>query len=481
MEGNVAAIDGVRAVSTLSMVALHTVMLSTMHTTLGTREWTGYVHNSIYGLSTMAGFQVDALLVLSGLLLGLKLRRRLLASAGKTPSITSGISQYAISRAIRLWPVILFNIAFMYAIGDSLLQKDFKIIASAFLQCLTFTSNYADVLKYGSLTNTVMWSVCADYQIGLVLVALLYTLRRVCKKDTTFLACVQAALLLLLMASFAIRYALWDVSFGNEAVLGKYPHFGFFLTKASHGWIRDYLGFEIDLAGIVSPAVDLYSSAIHENSNLNAQAAIQATVMARLYFPTHARFGAMVIGMLFAFFLADGQPTKGAKKNLIWRGLSMVCSSALGLWALGSLVAVSYNMSTAEEIDALPDQVQMFITVAMRNVSSIAVGVILFLAINPPGSFLHSPPLALALGSRLWKPIAKLSYGINMVHIRIVLELTTKYVMPRGTLDHWYTLRLYSASVVASVTLAFLVSRLWEGLLHRLMGRLWQPTHLKVA
>ena len=86
--------------------------------------------------------------------------------SGKTPSITSGISQYAISRAIRLWPVILFNIAFMYAIGDSLLQKDFKIIASAFLQCLTFTSNYADVLKYGSLTNTVLWSVCADYQIG---------------------------------------------------------------------------------------------------------------------------------------------------------------------------------------------------------------------------------------------------------------------------------------------------------------------------
>jgi surface polysaccharide O-acyltransferase-like enzyme len=59
MEGNVAAIDGVRAVSTLSMVALHTVMLSTMHTTLGTREWTGYVHNSIYGLSTMAAFQVS--------------------------------------------------------------------------------------------------------------------------------------------------------------------------------------------------------------------------------------------------------------------------------------------------------------------------------------------------------------------------------------------------------------------------------------
>jgi len=481
MEGNVAAIDGVRAVSTLSMVALHTVMLSTMHTTLGTREWTGYVHNSVYGLSTMAAFQVDALLVLSGLLLGLKLRRRLLANAGKTPSITSGIAQYAISRAIRLWPVILFNIALMYAIGDSLLQKDFKIIASAFLQCLTFTSNYADVLKYGSLTNTVLWSVCADYQIGLLLVALLYTLRRVCKKDTTFLACVQAALLLLLVASFAIRYALWDVTLGNEAVLGKYPHFGFFLTKASYGWIRDSLGCEIDLTGILSPAVDLYSSAVHGDANLNAQASIQAAVMARLYFPTHARFGAMVIGMLFAFLLADGRSTKGAKKSLLWRGLSMVCSSALGLWALGSLLAMSYNVATAEEIEALPLDVQMFITVAMRNVVSIAVAVILFLAMNPSGSFLHSPPLAFLLALRLWKPIANLSYGINMVHFRIILELTTKYIKPHGTLDHWYTLRLYLASVVASVTLAFLASRLWEGPFHRLMGRLWLPTHLKVA
>eukprot|EP00959_Pyramimonas_sp_CCMP1952_P139200 2913768-Pyramimonas_sp.AAC.1 len=255
------AIDGMRALSTLSMVALHATILSTMHTTIDTREWSNYVHSPIVGFLRFGGCQVDALLMLSGLLLGQRLRTQLIGAgllsiptapitAGSKESITLGVLQHAISRAIRLWPVILFNLAFLHVIGDSLLWNDLKIRASAFVQCLTFTYNYFSVTEYGSFTMTVMWSVCADYQTGVVLVALLYTLRRIFKKDAAFLACARGMLLSLLLASFAIRYALWDVAVGNDVLMGKRPHIGVLLTKVSYIWVRDYLGFLIDPAGI---------------------------------------------------------------------------------------------------------------------------------------------------------------------------------------------------------------------------------------
>ena len=46
--------------------------------------------------------------------------------------------------------------------------------------------------------------------------------------------------------------------------------------------------------------------------------------------------------------------------------------------------------------------------VAFRNYVALAIAAILLLAMNPPGSFLRSPPLAYVLGARVWRPVARL-------------------------------------------------------------------------
>jgi hypothetical protein len=104
----------------------------------------------------------------------------------------------------------------------------------------------------------------------------------------------------------------------NETVLGKYPHFGFYLSKFLYGWVRDHQGFEINPSDILSPALDLYGSATPGKPSLTQHAAF-FKARDRLYFPTHSRYGAMVLGMLFAFFLADGQPTKGKIAQVLCR------------------------------------------------------------------------------------------------------------------------------------------------------------------
>ena len=226
-------------------------------------------------------------------------------------SIARGVLQHAISRAIRLWPVVLFNLASLHLVGDSLLCTDFKTRAWAFLQCLTFTYNYFDVKTYGSLTMTVMWSVCADFQTGVVLVALLFSMRRILRRDTAFMACARGVLLSLLIASFVIRVALFDVTIGNDVLMGKRPHLGTLLTKISYKWMRDYLGFNLSPDGIVSQPLDLLDDTMPDNSPVYEAAKDNFAIMARLYFPTHARFGAMVIGMLMAFCLETPLSSRG--------------------------------------------------------------------------------------------------------------------------------------------------------------------------
>uniref|UniRef100_A0A7S0WUE7 Acyltransferase 3 domain-containing protein n=1 Tax=Pyramimonas obovata TaxID=1411642 RepID=A0A7S0WUE7_9CHLO len=480
------AVDGLRAFSTLSMVALHASILGTVYTTIDTREWSAYVHTPVAGFLKMAGCQVDALLVLSGLLLGLRLRTHLMAgTAGSTLSITRGVSQYAISRATRLWPVILFNIALLYALGDSLLWVDLKTRVFAFIQCLTFTYNYFSVVRYGSCTMTVMWSVCADYQMGIILVALLYTLRRIVRKDSTFLACVRGMLLSLFLASFAIRYALWDPAVGNDVLMGKRPHFGVLLTKISYNWVKDGLGFRIDPAGIVSRPADLLNDTLPHHSLVNDAAEDLMAIMGRLYFPTHARYGAMVVGMLMAFCVDIPLSPKGAKKldaGVTRKVLSHVCSMLLTVWAVGSLLGASSSVPTDEDIAAMPLEAQLIVTVVFRNIVALALAAILLLAMNPPGSFLRSPPLAFLLGSRVWKPVAKLSYGINMVHFRVMLELVTKYIKParENAPDHWYTLQIYLATLVLSSALSFLCSKFWEAPAQRALSGLLAPPKSKV-
>ena len=80
-------VDGVRALSTLSMVALHATVIGTLHTTVETREWSQYVHSPIFGVLRLGGCQVDALLVLSGLLLGLHLRKDLVGGSKGEPGM----------------------------------------------------------------------------------------------------------------------------------------------------------------------------------------------------------------------------------------------------------------------------------------------------------------------------------------------------------------------------------------------------------
>lgn len=114
-------------------------------------------------VTSLIGLQVDGLLLISGLLLGLSIRKKY--ASGYSGNPLSDAWRYARERAVRLWPVLFGAIAMQMLLGDSIVEDSRGYLISL-VQILTFTNNLFDVTIHGSFTMTVAWSVCMTVQIG---------------------------------------------------------------------------------------------------------------------------------------------------------------------------------------------------------------------------------------------------------------------------------------------------------------------------
>lgn len=163
-------LDGVRAICSISLVMFHTLLVSTAHIPLHSTYWSRFHRHALFGVLGLGACQVDVLLVVSGLLLGLKIRKRCeLSSITRTlPSnagVIADIWEHAIGRALRLWPVLFICVAFQ-ALGGDITTTNMHTWAIATVQVLSFLNNYCSLLRYGSFMFIPSWSVAVDFQAG---------------------------------------------------------------------------------------------------------------------------------------------------------------------------------------------------------------------------------------------------------------------------------------------------------------------------
>ena len=135
-----APVDGLRVISTLSLVALHSTIVTSALLPARGKEWNEFATHPLYGLFQGGGCQVDVFLLLSGFLLGNKF-----VNLRPGESFVNTVVRDAIlRRACRLWPVLI-GVAFMgiYWLGEG---EDNGLTVA---QVLSFSNNYFDVRTYG--------------------------------------------------------------------------------------------------------------------------------------------------------------------------------------------------------------------------------------------------------------------------------------------------------------------------------------------
>ena len=403
-----APVDGLRALSTLSLVALHTAMIATSFLKPGTPDWQRVTQHPLFGLFLGGSLQTDIFLLLGGLLAGLRLRSQAQRGGAAKGSLTSDVTR----RALRLWPVTLLQLGLGYVVLGEPRGKA-PWIATIVATVLTFVNNYGSTAIHTSLACTPGWSVCVDFQCGLALSAAWRALRR-------RLPSPDAAARWLLGAAFAASLAIRAaVFFGNPTAMSviRMPmHFGQVQSGASAAWFQTQFppfkwliefGSGFGTAGL--PASDTTAAAWK--------------YLGALYFPTHARFGPYVLGALIAWCLpAPGTAPHGADSappsRGVLRSLPLVFFTMQSLATLGAAM-----MPPPLDVEALPPAVHALATIAGPSLGAAAAGFLLYTALVPESSRWHNPWLRSFLGWRPFRWLADKSFAVNMLHFRLILGL----------------------------------------------------------
>ena len=417
-----APVDGLRAISTLSLVALHTAMIATSFLKPGTADWTRVTQHPLFGIFLGGSLQTDVFLLLGGLLAGLRLRSQARRGGAIDDTLASNVAR----RARRLLPVTLIQLVLGFVVlGEP--QGRPLWVATIVVTVLSFVNNYGSTAIHTSLACTPGWSVCVDFQCGLALSAAWRALR-------SRLPSPDAAARMLLGAAFAASLAIRaGVFFGNPeamSVIRMPMHFGQVQSGASAAWFETHFapfkwliqfGPGFGTAGV--PASEATAAAW--------------SYLGALYFPTHARFGPYVLGALIAWCLpapgaappAGRAGSDSAPRGVLRRVLRSVPLVFFTLQALATLGASM--MPPPLDVEALPPFVHALATIAGPSLGAAAAGFLLYTALVPETSRWHNPWLRSFLSWRPFRWLADKSFAVNMLHFRLILDI----ILTAGTLS----------------------------------------------
>ena len=416
-------VDGIRAIASLSLVALHaTIVTSALLPSRGP-EWNAFATHPLYGLFQGGGCQVDVFFLLSGFLLGSKH-----VSLAPSDATLGTLARDTLRRACRLWPTLL-AVAFvqLFVLGE---EHSDHVPA---LQVLAFVNNLHDVRARGTFTLTVAWSVCVDFQVGACLSLLLFALRRAFPAEDArrYRLAAKASLLIAFLASFAVRFALQDPRRYSIVRLGEHTHFTDALTAGSRDWLRDRYHLDLDVHAPRPNAAGVES--------VNAAAEYAHEYLNRLYMPTWARYGPLALGALLAFVTGGAESLAAAleetkasseRAKIPRASPGRVARECLAWTAASGFVATAMIPPPPPgEADGVPLEAHVFMTVALRNLFALAVAFALYAATAPPGKFASSPRLRRWLSRPAFAFVAKHSFALNMFHFRALMELA--YLSPR--------------------------------------------------
>ena len=388
------ALDGFRAIVHVSLIALHTAMLTSGHLESVGPVWLATKKNLLYSVFQAGGTQVDLMFMLSAFLLVNKL---LVEFDGGRP--LESVGRFALRRALRFIPPMLAVSALGYLLGDTwdgAVERGEVSPLGRVLAFTTFVANYIPPATVGCFTLSLCWSCCVDLHGGVRVSAIVSLAKSGLKPadSVTLAKRLRLVFLFLTAVSVLIRAMLFEVNSLNLFRLGQYSHFGLLMTDSSYSWIKDTYG--------------------HEWKTKNTQVELAQGYMTKMYIPTHTRIGPFFVGGVVAccVFLASKDPPK--VKTI----LGTIASWFFTLQALATLVVPCLPPE-----DEVPEIGQWIATAALRTLSATAAGFLLYRVLVPPEHNWHWSTLNSLLRWRPLATIAQLSYCSYLLHFRVLMEL----------------------------------------------------------
>ena len=411
--GSYRAIDFLRAVTHVSIIAFHSAMLTTGHLPSSGDIWIAYKNSWWYTFALSGGIQVDIMFLISGFLLVNSLLSSHDQKQHKFPSVFTTIGK----RYLRLLPPMMVLSLSGILMGDTW-DTDKSTAPSAWIRIIATwlgISNYLSVSKYGSFTHSLCWSCNVDIQVHAVIL-ILHTLLRGGAKSLlskqNMAKRFRWVFFILLIVSLAIRGYLFDKDRLNLFLLGQYSHFGLLMTDSSYHWMQHQ-----------------YNHTWHTKNDAHE---ISEYYFNNMYSPTHTRFGPFLIGGILACNLALAEGSEGKKRSFL--GYIM-----LSIFTLLSIVQILVPCFPPE--DSAPIEAQIIATVAIRTLAATAVSFLLYRSLLPSTHSWSWPTLPYSdFGYNtlltILVPIANLSYCSYLLHFRILMELAFQPV------THQYLLQL---------------------------------------
>ncbi|GAB5358961.1 hypothetical protein AAMO2058_000504000 [Amorphochlora amoebiformis] len=398
-----AALDGVRAISHLSIVALHSSMISTAHLPGQGPVWDAVRLSPFHSIMQAGGIQVDVFFVLSGFLLTISLVNQL--RVGKEISVFG----QALRRMWRMMPLIIAATVF-----GSLVGEDWDPGYIGIYSTILLYNNLLDPFRVGSFTLTLCWSCCVDFQAGIIVTLIVLAAHSRMVKDFLRMdpiTLVKYTALFVSMGTCAIRYVRYDPVKANTIKLAQINHFGRMMSDGGFSWIQNRYNHTWRTPNDARDTAHYY--------------------LEQLYLPTIPRMGPIFIGVVAACNYIHAKEWSKTRESNPSASTIWIIASTLGKWISIFWAFIQlFTPMIPSDPDNAPDAVGLFVTVALRVLSSMAAAILIFSAVVPSSHPWHLGWLGRFLGWDIWLPISKISFASYLIHFKILMEAILRIPPP---------------------------------------------------
>ena len=444
-----APVDCVRALATVSQALASSLLVSTAFLPSSGSIWRHFTDSWVFFALRGGSQQTQVFLLLSGLLLGQRLVDTLRPVSGGE-ALTAGARVLA-ARALRLGSLLLPPLVLALVPGADCVALSPKQLL---LHASTFTLNFLDIRRVLGVALPFMWHACVDFQCGAVLTCSLALLRHLLPFGA------WAELTPLVVAFFAVSSAVlratsFDAKVASLTRAAERPHVGYLATTNCGEWAERVTGagnfkwrlhMDARRRGVVAASMTTFGELQHDTFNAFG---LSAT----------ANMAPMAIGVLLALMLnkqgsdeqarldqleafkaaaaakqaqlqKENAAEAGAKASKLDGAIAALeaanprrVTHALVRWFWSAQAVFTLGV-TCLPLGTWTDTPQEWlVSTAFPSLGAAAVAFLLFTALCLPTSRWHSPWLAAAMSSPLWRPLARASPAILALHFPALVAL----------------------------------------------------------
>eukprot|EP00027_Filamoeba_sp_ATCC50430_P003026 CAMPEP_0168553812 /NCGR_PEP_ID=MMETSP0413-20121227/7445_1 /TAXON_ID=136452 /ORGANISM="Filamoeba nolandi, Strain NC-AS-23-1" /LENGTH=340 /DNA_ID=CAMNT_0008584509 /DNA_START=269 /DNA_END=1287 /DNA_ORIENTATION=- len=304
-------------------------------------------------------------------------------------------TQMIINKFFRLAPSMYALLIACILLGDP------NTLNVTFASVFAFIGNYS-VLNCNDFANTTgqLWSNAVELQLCVAGAIVCYALHKIGMLN-------MKSLLALFGLSFVIGYLKIHPENSIGQVVGK-SHFTYYTARNTVQWIKDEYDFTL-----------LTNKTCSDDLNYRSY-------MSTFYLPTESRYGGFVVGLMLAYQLHHINKTWKTtehKNSVFWNMVGYV------LFGLSSLLLLLF-LAPGSETPA-PENVLFFITIAVRQLFALALAFIIYCTLVPSDHPFHAKMLARFFGMRFWYPLSVLSYGVYILHYRLMFVVAFGWLRPK--------------------------------------------------